>query len=212
MARLVKRGIDIVGAVVGLVVMSPVLAAAAAAVAISMGRPVLFRHVRPGLNAQSFTLYKFRTMRPARADEVAYRTDAQRLTPVGRFLRRTSLDELPELWNVLRGEMSLIGPRPLLTEYLPKYTPRQAKRHEVRPGITGWAQVHGRQTIAFSARLELDAWYVENWSLWLDLRILAMTVRDVFRGSGVISGQDVDDVDDLGLMRREDLGGDARPR
>jgi sugar transferase EpsL len=209
--RFVKRLIDVVGASVGLVLLSPVMAGVAFAVAISMGRPVLFRHDRPGLNGRLFTLYKFRTMRPPREDEVYFRTDEERLTSLGRFLRRASIDELPELWNVLRGEMSLVGPRPLLAEYLTKYTPRHAKRHEVRPGITGWAQVNGRQTIPFSARLDLDVWYVENWSLWLDLKIFAMTARDVFRRSGVIPGQNVDDVDDLGLTR-EDHGRDAHSR
>jgi lipopolysaccharide/colanic/teichoic acid biosynthesis glycosyltransferase len=203
--------LDVVGAAIGLVILSPVIACTAVAVAVSMGRPVLFRHARPGLRGELFTLYKFRTMRPAREGEVYFRTDKERLTSLGRILRRTSIDELPELWNVLRGEMSLIGPRPLLAEYLTRYTARHAKRHDVRPGITGWAQVNGRQTIPFSARLDLDVWYVENWSLWLDMKILVMTARDVFRRSGVIPGQDVDDVDDLGLTREDD-GRDAHTR
>jgi sugar transferase EpsL len=206
-----KRVLDIAGAAVGLIVSSPAIVGAAVAVAISMGRPVLFRHVRPGLNGQLFTLYKFRTMHPVREGEVYFRTDKDRLTPVGRFLRRTSIDELPELWNVLRGEMSLVGPRPLLVEYLPRYTAEHAKRHDVRPGITGWAQVNGRQAIPFSTRLDLDRWYVEHWSLWLDVKILMRTARDVFRRSGVIPGQDVDDVDDLGLAR-DDHGDDAPTR
>jgi lipopolysaccharide/colanic/teichoic acid biosynthesis glycosyltransferase len=144
-------------------------------------------------------MYKFRTMRPAENGEVWFRTDADRLTPLGRLLRKTSIDELPGLWNVLKGEMSLVGPRPLLMEYLPKYTPEQNRRHEVRPGITRWAQVNGRQSIPFSKRLALDVWYVDNWSLGLDVKILAMTIKQAIFGSGVYSGQNVDDVDDLGL-------------
>jgi lipopolysaccharide/colanic/teichoic acid biosynthesis glycosyltransferase len=168
-----------------------------------MGRPIFFVHVRPGYKGKPFRLRKLRTMRPAKDGEDYLRTDAARLTPLGRILRKTSIDELPELWHVLTGEMSLVGPRPLLMEYLPKYTPEHHRRHEVRPGITGWAVVHGRQLIPFSKRLELDVWYVDNWSVVLDLKILAMTVRDVIKSKGVISGQSADDVDDLGLVPRE---------
>lgn len=200
--QVLKRAVDVVGAGAGLLALSPVLGAAAAAIATTMGRPVLFKHRRPGRDGKLFTLYKFRTMRPPREGEgVYFRTDEQRLTRLGRFLRATSIDELPELWNVLTGDMSLVGPRPLLIEYLDKYTPEQARRHLVRPGITGWAQVNGRQTIPFSKRLALDTWYVDHWSLWLDAKILAMTVADVFGARGVISGQDVDEVDDLGLAK-----------
>lgn len=199
-----KRLIDVVGALTGLVLLSPVLVAAGLAVGASMGRPVLFTQQRPGRGGRLFTLYKFRTMREAKPGEVWFRTDAERLTGVGRFLRKTSIDELPELWNVLRGEMSLVGPRPLLVEYLPKYTSEEARRHDVRPGITGWAQVNGRQHIPFSKRLALDVWYVENWSLALDLRILFMTVAQLFRPAGVVSGQDVDTVDDIGLSADRD--------
>ena len=200
-SRAIKRSFDLAGAAGGLVVLSPALLAAAAAIRVTMGSPVLFTHVRPGRDGKLFKLYKFRTMRaPSERDRsVWFRSDEDRLTPLGRFLRSSSIDELPELWNVLCGDMSIVGPRPLLTEYLERYTPEQQRRHEVRPGITGWAQVHGRQAIKFSKRLEHDVWYVDHWSLWLDLRILAMTVRDVFVAKGVIPGQDVDDVDDLGL-------------
>jgi lipopolysaccharide/colanic/teichoic acid biosynthesis glycosyltransferase len=194
-----KRVIDVVGAGAALAALSPVIGLAAAAIRVTMGKPAFFEHVRPGLDGKPFKLVKLRTMRAAKPGEVYFRTDAERITPLGRFLRRTSIDELPELWNVLRGDMSLVGPRPLLMEYLPKYTPEQARRHELRPGITGWAQVNGRQSIPFSRRLALDVWYVDHWSLMLDLKILAMTVRDVFARSGVIPGQSVDDVDDLGL-------------
>jgi lipopolysaccharide/colanic/teichoic acid biosynthesis glycosyltransferase len=193
---------DVAGALTGLAVFAPVMTAAAGAIALTMGRPIFWCHVRPGRHARPFTMYKFRTMRPAKEGEVWFRTDAERLTPVGRFLRKTSIDELPELWNVLKGDMSLVGPRPLLMEYLPRYTPEQNRRHEVRPGITGWAQVNGRQSIPFSKRIELDVWYVDNWSLALDVKILAMTVKQALFGSGVYSGQNVDDVDDLGLAPR----------
>lgn len=195
--RAAKRAIDVVGAATGLFVLAPVIAAAAAAVRVTMGAPVLWTHVRPGRGGQPFTMIKFRTMRAPKAGEVWFRTDADRLTPVGRFLRKASIDELPELWNVLKGDMSLVGPRPLLMEYLPRYTPEQHRRHEVRPGITGWAQVNGRQSIPFSKRIELDVWYVDHQSLALDVKILAMTVWQAMGGSGVISGQDVDTVDDL---------------
>lgn len=197
-----KRLIDIVGAAVGLVVLSPVLAVAALAVRRSLGRPILFRQERPGLHGRLFRICKFRTMRPPRGDEVWFRSDDQRLSRAGRFLRRTSIDELPELWNVLLGQMSLVGPRPLLPEYVDLYTPEQSRRHEMRPGITGWAQVQGRQTIPFSRRLELDVWYVDHFSLRLDVRILAMTVRDVVLSRGVLPGQDIDEVDDLDLAPR----------
>jgi lipopolysaccharide/colanic/teichoic acid biosynthesis glycosyltransferase len=197
-----KRLVDVVGASVGLVVLSPVLAVAAGAVYRDLGRPVLFRQRRVGRDDRTFSICKFRTMRPATSDEVWFRTDDQRLSDVGRRLRKTSLDELPQLWNVLRGEMSLIGPRPLLPEYLDLYTPEQARRHEMRPGITGWAQVQGRQSVPFSKRLELDVWYVDHFSLGLDLRILLMTVREVLLRRGSLPGQDIDEIDDLGFAPR----------
>lgn len=197
--RALKRAIDVAGAVTGLTVLSPVMVVAAGAIAVSMGRPLLWRHVRPGLKGEPFAMYKFRTMRPAAQGEVWFRTDGDRLTPVGRVLRKLSIDELPGLWNVLKGDMSLVGPRPLLMEYLPKYTPTQNRRHDVKPGITGWAQVNGRQSIPFSKRLELDVWYVDHWSVALDVKIIAITMKQAIFGSGVHSGQNVDDVDDLGL-------------
>ena len=201
-ARAIKRLMDVVGAVAGTVVLSPILAGAAIAVLISLRRPILFWQERAGLHGRTFRMCKFRTMRPARSDEVWFRSDEQRMTRVGRWLRRTSIDELPELWQVLRGEMSLVGPRPLLPEYLPLYTPEQARRHEMRPGITGWAQVQGRQTIPFSRRLALDVWYVDHFSIRLDLRILLLTIRDVVGTRGVLPGQDIDEIDDLGFAPR----------
>jgi len=195
--HLIKRILDAGGASAGLVLLSPVIGAAALAVLISLGRPVIFKQIRPGLGGRPFTMYKFRTMTPPNPGEVYYLTDADRLTKAGRFLRRTSLDELPTLWNVVKGDMSLVGPRPLLMEYLPRYSREQARRHHVRPGITGWAQVHGRQTVPFSERFEMDVWYVDNWSLKLDLRILLRTLGDVVRSSGVVVGQVDDGPEDL---------------
>lgn len=196
----VKRGMDIVGAAVGLVLLAPLMACVGAAIWVSMGRPIFFRQVRPGLHGRLFTLYKFRTMRNAFGPDGKPLPDSERLTPLGRFLRRFSLDELPELWNVLKGDMSLVGPRPLLVEYLPRYTPEQARRHLMRPGITGLAQVMGRNALRFSERLAYDVYYVDHFSLLLDLKILALTFWKV--PTGLLfdgAGQDVRVVDDLGL-------------
>jgi len=172
-------------ALVGLILLSPVLLAVAVLVRWWLGAPVLFRQPRPGTEARKFEILKFRTMRDATDAHGQPLSDDQRLTRLGQFLRSTSLDELPELWNVLKGEMSLVGPRPLLMEYLPLYNDRQRRRHEVRPGITGWAQVNGRNAIEWDDKLEMDVWYVENQSLWLDLKILAMTFWKVLRRSDI---------------------------
>lgn len=174
-----KRAVDIVGSSLGLVVAAAPMAVVALLVRRSMGSPVLFRQVRPGRHGVPFTLVKFRSMRDGDGP------DAERTTSLGRFLRATSLDELPELWNVLRGDMSLVGPRPLLVEYLDLYTPRQARRHELRPGLTGLAQVEGRNLLGWEERLESDVRYVEGWSLGGDLRIIARTVAAVLRRTGV---------------------------
>jgi sugar transferase EpsL len=192
--RFVKRCIDVAGALIGLVVLSPLLLAIALALRIAQGPPVFFRHVRPGLRGKLFTLIKFRTMRPLWPGELPYETDGQRVTRLGRFLRVTSLDELPELINVLRGEMSLVGPRPLLIEYLDKYTPEEARRHDVLPGVTGWAAVNGRHTRRFDERLQLDVWYVDHWSLGLDLRILVLTLWQVLRRESVSAVQGIEEV------------------
>ncbi|MDT8421228.1 MAG: sugar transferase [Desulfuromonadales bacterium] len=170
---------------VGLVLIAPLVVLLAIAVKLSFGSPVLFRQVRPGLYGNPFTMYKFRTMTDAKDDAGRLRPDADRLTPFGRFLRSSSLDELPELFNVLKGDMSLVGPRPLLMEYLPLYSQDQARRHDVRPGITGWAQVNGRNAISWEEKFELDVWYVDNRSFWLDIRILWMTVARVFKREGI---------------------------
>jgi sugar transferase EpsL len=179
-----KRLIDIAVAAIGLVLLAPLMGVLAFGVWATMGRPVLFRQVRPGLHARPFTLVKFRTM-VATDSPRDHASDAFRVTRLGAFLRRTSIDELPELWNILKGEMSLVGPRPLLTEYLGLYTAEQARRHEVRPGLTGLAQVSGRHLLSWRARFALDVWYVDNWTLLLDLKILMATVKQVARGRGV---------------------------
>jgi lipopolysaccharide/colanic/teichoic acid biosynthesis glycosyltransferase len=192
-----KRVFDIVGAALLLVLFSPLLAVVALAIRVRLGAPVLFRQTRPGYLEEPFDICKFRTMRKAEDPLGNPLPDMERLDPLGAFLRRTSLDELPELWNVLKGEMSLVGPRPLLMEYLPRFTAEQRRRHLVRPGLTGLAQISGRQDIAFSRRIELDNWYIDHYSLWLDMSVLLRTLVQVITGSGVRSGQDVSKVDDL---------------
>lgn len=180
-----KRALDLVLASGGLFVLSPVLGIVAVLVRRNLGTPVLFRQVRPGLDGRPFTLLKFRTMRDAVDPDGAPLPDADRLTDFGRRLRSSSLDELPELWNVICGDMSLIGPRPLLMEYLPLYSVTQARRHLVRPGLTGWAQVNGRNAMSWASKFELDVWYVDHVSLRLDLRILWRTVASVVRREGI---------------------------
>ncbi len=180
-----KRALDLTVSAVTLVVLSPVLLVIAALVRWKLGTPVLFKQERPGLHGEPFTLVKFRTMSPSISDPTDGTSDEGRLHPFGAKLRSTSLDELPELWNVLKGDMSLVGPRPLLMHYLPLYSDRQARRHELRPGLTGWAQVNGRNTTPWPERLEMDVWYVDNRTMWLDLKILAMTIPNALRRSGV---------------------------
>ena len=180
-----KRVFDFVAALLTLLLLALPLLALAWLIRRKLGSPVLFRQVRPGLQGRPFTMVKFRTMTDERGPDGALLPDAQRLTPFGRFLRASSLDELPELWNVLKGDMSLVGPRPLLMEYLPLYTPEQARRHAVRPGITGWAQVNGRNAISWADKFALDVWYVDHRSLWLDVRILWLTVRKVVVRDGI---------------------------
>lgn len=180
-----KRVLDLVLVVPGLVLLSPVLLVLAVLVRIKIGSPVLFKQQRPGLRGQPFKLLKFRTMTDTRDAAGHLLPDADRLIPFGRFLRGAGLDELPELINVLRGEMSLVGPRPLLMQYLSRYTPEQARRHNVRPGLTGWAQVNGRNALGWEQKFALDVYYVDHCSLWLDLKILLLTVRQVLSGQGV---------------------------
>ncbi len=178
---MIKRVLDILGAGFGLAVLSPVLIIVSLKIRREMGAPVLFRQTRPGLHGKPFQMVKFRTMRDAVDAQGKVLPDAERLTKLGRFLRSSSLDELPELWNVLKGDMSLVGPRPLLMEYLPLYSPEQARRHEMRPGVTGWAQVNGRNAISWDEKFALDVWYVDNRSFWLDLKIIWLTIRKVIK-------------------------------
>jgi len=180
-----KRALDLVLMIPVLVVLSPVLLVAAAVVRIKLGAPILFRQKRPGLNEKPFTLLKFRTMTVAYDAQGNVRPDVERLTSFGRFLRTTSLDELPELFNVLRGEMSTVGPRPLLLNYLGLYTPEQARRHEIKPGITGWAQINGRNAITWEGKFKLDVWYVDHISFWLDVKIIALTLLALLKRKGI---------------------------
>lgn len=174
-----KKAFDRAVALVGLVATAPIVAASAVAVRATMGSPVFFRQTRPGLHGRPFDIYKMRTMRSGPG------SDAERLTKLGKFLRSTSIDELPQLYNVLKGDLSLVGPRPLLMQYLPLYTKEQARRHDVLPGITGWAQIHGRNALRWEEKFALDVWYVDHWSLGLDLRILVKTALSVVRREGI---------------------------
>ncbi len=183
--RWFKRLFDLVLASVLLILLTPVYAIVAVLVRTKLGSPVLFQQPRPGKDGVAFKLIKFRTMTDARAETGELLPDSVRLTAFGRLLRSTSLDELPEIWNVFKGEMSFVGPRPLLMQYLPLYSPEQARRHDVRPGITGWAQINGRNTISWEQKFAHDVWYVENLSLWLDLKIMVLTVLKTVRREGV---------------------------
>jgi lipopolysaccharide/colanic/teichoic acid biosynthesis glycosyltransferase len=180
-----KRVLDLIVASLGLVILSPIMLLLAVLVRFLVGAPAIFRQLRPGYKEEPFYLCKFRTMTDARDTSGRFLPDGDRLTPFGRFLRSSSLDELPELFNILRGEMSLVGPRPLLMEYLPLYSPEQRRRHDVVPGVTGWAQVHGRNALNWPARFALDVWYVDHWSFWLDLRIALMTLWKVVIREGI---------------------------
>jgi lipopolysaccharide/colanic/teichoic acid biosynthesis glycosyltransferase len=201
-----RRLIDLTGASILSVLLSPVLAGLALAIRFSMGRPILFRQERPGYKGEPFEVYKFRTMKDAVDADGEPLPDEQRLTKVGVFMRQLSLDELPQLWNILRGDMSFIGPRPLLMEFLKWYTPEQMRRHDVKPGVTGWAQVQGRHDIPFSKRLALDVWYVDNRTMRLDLKIVGLTFLKVLSMRGAQPAQTDAEVDDVGLhdaVRRE---------
>jgi lipopolysaccharide/colanic/teichoic acid biosynthesis glycosyltransferase len=180
-----KRALDVSVAAATLVATAPVMLAAAAAIRVSMGSPVVFSQARPGRGGVPFKIYKFRTMRDAVDARGHPLPDAERLTPLGKALRATSIDELPQLWNVLRGDVSLVGPRPLLMQYLPRYDKEQARRHDVLPGITGWAQINGRNAISWEEKFRLDVWYVDHWSPLLDLKILALTGLRVLRREGI---------------------------
>lgn len=205
-SRGLKRSLDVAIAGSVLLLASPAMLAIAAWIRFTMGSPVLFRQQRPGYKGRPFEITKFRTMRDSRGPDDIELTDTQRLTRLGDVLRRTGLDELPELWNVLRGEMSIVGPRPLLMEYLDRYSPEEARRHDVPPGISGWAQVHGRRSLDMPDRLKLDVWYVDNWSIGLDLRIMARTISTLVSGAGSRTHDPVADPQDPWS-----LGTDDRP-
>ncbi len=180
-----KRIFDIFAALIGLILLSPILLITAVIVRIKLGSPVIFKQQRPGLNGKSFYMYKFRTMTDQRDAEGNLLPDDRRLPTFGKMLRSTSLDELPELICVLTGDMSIVGPRPLMMKYLPRYTPEQARRHEVKPGITGWAQINGRNAISWEEKFKLDVWYVDNWNLWIDVKIIFKTFTAVFGRRGI---------------------------
>jgi len=187
---LMKRLMDIIGAAVGLILFSPVFVLIYIFIRRDMGSPVLFAQVRPGKNGHPFKMVKFRSMRDVIAPGGTPLSDAERITPLGLKLRSSSLDELPGLWNVLKGDMSLVGPRPLLVEYLPLYSPQQARRHDVRPGLTGWAQINGRNSLSWDEKFALDVWYVNNRSVWLDIKIIWMTIRKVIKRDGISADGD----------------------
>ena len=182
---LVKRGLDVLFSFIGLVVFFVFILAIALAVKLSLKGPVFFKHARPGKEGKIFYLYNFRTMKDLRDEDGNLLPDEARLTRLGKFMRRLSLDELPELWNVLKGDMSLVGPRPLVIQYLDRYTPEQARRHEVTPGITGWAQINGRNALTWEKKFEYDAWYIDNWSLLLDIKIIFISIWKVIKGEGI---------------------------
>ena len=182
---MIKRAFDIVMSASALLLLAPVIGYVAWQINRQMGSPVLFRQARPGLNGKPFEMIKFRTMKDALDADGNPLPDSERLTAFGQFLRSSSLDELPELWNVLKGDMSLVGPRPLLMEYLPLYSAEQCRRHDARPGITGWAQINGRNALSWEEKFKLDVWYVDNRSLWLDIRILFLTVKKVLVRDGI---------------------------
>ncbi|ELA8259773.1 sugar transferase [Vibrio alginolyticus] len=182
-----KRIFDFTASLFALILLSPIIALVAWKIRKNLGSPVLFRQTRPGLNGKPFEMVKFRTMKDAVDSQGNPLPDSERMTPFGDKLRNSSLDELPELWNVLKGEMSLVGPRPLLMQYLPLYSKEQARRHEVRPGVTGWAQINGRNAISWEDKFKLDVWYVDNRSFWLDVKILLLTVKKVFVKEGISS-------------------------
>jgi lipopolysaccharide/colanic/teichoic acid biosynthesis glycosyltransferase len=180
-----KRIFDVLFAIIALLILSPILLIITLFLWCSQGAPIFYSQERPGYHGQVFRLWKFRTMNDRRGETGKLLPDEQRITPMGNFLRKTSLDELPELMNVIRGEMSWVGPRPLLVQYLERYSPEQARRHDVLPGITGWAQINGRNAISWQKKFELDVWYVDHWSFWLDMKILWLTVWKVISGEGI---------------------------
>ena len=183
--RFLKRTLDISGAIIGITLLSPIMLATAIGVRVTMGSPVLFKQTRPGLDEKPFGIYKFRSMKNGHDDHGRLLSDADRLTAFGTFIRNYSLDELPQFFNILKGEMSFVGPRPLLFDYFPYYTPTEMRRHEVNPGVTGWAQINGRNNLNWDDRLKMDVWYVDNWTIWLDIRIILKTILKVIKREDV---------------------------
>jgi lipopolysaccharide/colanic/teichoic acid biosynthesis glycosyltransferase len=203
LSRLIKSLGDRLLAAIALILLSPFVAILAIAIYFKMGSPVIFSQARVGKNNSIFTFYKFRTMTDQRDSDGKLLPDMERLTPLGEFLRQTSLDELPQLWNVLQGDMSFIGPRPLITAYLERYTPEQARRHEVTPGITGWAQINGRNSITWEKKFQLDLWYIDHWSLWLDIKILLQTVIKIVSREGVDEDQNTTSSEFMGTITKQ---------
>ena len=202
LSRLFKSLIDRSLAAIALILLSPFIALLAIAIYFNMGSPIVFSQPRGGKDNSIFTFYKFRTMTDQRDHKGKLLPDMERLTPLGEFLRQTSLDELPQLWNVLRGDMSFIGPRPFVAAYLERYTPEQARRHEVIPGITGWAQINGRNSITWEEKFKLDLWYIDNWSLWLDLKIFILTVVKIITKEGVDEDQNTTSTEFMGTVQK----------
>ncbi|NJO98699.1 MAG: sugar transferase [Pleurocapsa sp. CRU_1_2] len=203
LSRLIKSLVDRLLAAIALIFLSPLIAILAIAIYFNMGSPVVFSQPRGGKNNSIFTFYKFRTMTDQRDRDGKLLSDEQRLTPLGKFLRQSSLDELPQLWNVLRGDMSLIGPRPFVAAYLERYTPEQARRHVVAPGITGWAQINGRNSLSWEEKFQLDLWYIDHWSLWLDFKILIQTILKVINNN---------DINQQGYVGSEEFLGSHKPK
>ena len=202
LSRLIKSLIDRLVAVIMLIFLSPFIGILAIAIRFNMGSPIIFSQPRGGKNNSTFTFYKFRTMTDERDSEGNLLPDMERLTSLGEFLRQTSLDELPQLWNVLIGDMSFVGPRPFIAVYLERYTPEQARRHSVRPGITGWAQINGRNSITWEEKFQLDLWYIDHWSLWLDLKIIAQTVNKIVSKEGVDEDQNTTMTEFMGTLEK----------
>jgi lipopolysaccharide/colanic/teichoic acid biosynthesis glycosyltransferase len=208
---IIKRMLDLIITIPGLIVISPVLVVVAFLIRINLGKPVIFRQKRPGYKNRLFTMYKFRSMTDTRDDDGRLLADEDRLTEFGNFLRMTSMDELPGLFNVLRGEMSLVGPRPLLVQYIERYSEEQIRRHDVLPGMTGWAQVNGRNAITWKDKFSYDVWYVDNWSIWLDIKILAMTLLKVLSREGISQEGHVTAEEFMGNVEAEEnTGGDTK--
>ena len=202
LSRLIKSLIDRLVAAIMLILLSPFIGILAIAIRLNMGSPIIFSQPRGGKNNSTFTFYKFRTMTDERDSEGNLLPDMERLTPLGEFLRQTSLDELPQLWNVLIGDMSFVGPRPFIAVYLERYTSEQARRHSVSPGITGWAQINGRNSITWEEKFQLDLWYIDHWNLWLDLKIIAQTVNKIVSKEGVDEDQNTTMTEFMGTLKK----------